>query len=124
MSTAPTKPPVKKDEPLLTSEFMARLDQLDVMSRKLLAGKMKGERRSKRKGQSVEFADYRNYVAGDDLRFLDWNLYARLDRLFLRLFMEEEDLHFYVLIDNSLSMDFGSPTKLHYAKQVAAALAF
>jgi uncharacterized protein (DUF58 family) len=89
-----------------------------------LAGKMKGERRSKRRGQSVEFADYRNYVVGDDLRFLDWNLYARLDRLFLRLFMEEEDLHFYVLLDNSRSMDFGTPTKLHYAKQVAAALGF
>src|SRR5436305_6717650 len=85
---------------------------------------MKGERRSKRKGQSVEFADYRNYVKGDDLRFLDWNLYARLDRLFIRLFMEEEDLHFYVLIDSSMSMDFGKPSKLHYAKQVAAALAF
>ena len=85
---------------------------------------MKGERRSKRKGQSVEFADYRNYVKGDDLRFLDWNLYARLDRLFLRLFMEEEDLHFYLLIDNSLSMDFGTPSKLLYAKQVAAVLAF
>src|SRR5260370_24021655 len=87
-------------------------------------GRMKGERRSKKKGQSSEFADYRNYVVGDDLRFLDWNLYARLDKLFLRLFMEEEDLHFYVLIDNSLSMDFGKPTKLHYAKQVAAALGF
>src|SRR2546430_4204878 len=85
---------------------------------------MKGERRSKRKGQSVKFADYRNNVKGDDLRFLDWNLYARLDRLFIRLFMEEEDLHFYVLIDNSLSMDFGKPSKLHFAKQVAAALAF
>src|SRR5712692_6119807 len=125
MSTAPIKPPtLRKDEPLLTSEFMARLDQLDVMSRKLLAGKMKGERRSKRKGQSVEFADFRNYVAGDDLRFIDWNTYARLDRLFLKLFLEEEDLHFYALIDASASMDFGSPTKLEYAKQLAAALAF
>jgi uncharacterized protein (DUF58 family) len=85
---------------------------------------MKGERLSRRKGQSVEFADYRNYVVGDDLRFLDWNLYGRLDRLFIRLFLEEEDLHFYILIDNSLSMNFGSPTKLHYAKQVAAALGF
>jgi uncharacterized protein (DUF58 family) len=85
---------------------------------------MKGERRSKKKGQSVEFADYRNYVIGDDLRHLDWNLFGRLDKLFIRLFMEEEDLHFSVLIDNSLSMDFGSPTKLHYAKQLAAALAF
>src|SRR6186997_3120099 len=117
-------PPQRKSGLLLDPAFMARLDQLDVMSRKMLAGKLKGERRSKRRGQSVEFADYRNYVIGDDLRFLDWNLYARLDKLFLRLFMEEEDLHFYVLIDNSLSMDFGMPTKLHYARQVAAALGF
>src|SRR6266403_2764211 len=110
--------------PLLDPQFLARLEQLELVSRKIFHGVMKGERRSKRKGQSVEFADYRNYVKGDDLRFLDWNLYARLDRLFIRLFMEEEDLHFYVLIDNSLSMDFGTPSKLRYAKQVAAALGF
>jgi uncharacterized protein (DUF58 family) len=110
--------------PLLEPQFLARLEQLELVSRKIFLGRMKGERRSKRKGQSVEFADYRNYVAGDDLRFLDWNLYARLDKLFLRLFMEEEDLHVYVLVDNSLSMDFGTPTKLHYARQVAAALGF
>ncbi len=85
---------------------------------------MKGERRSKRKGQSVEFADFRNYVAGDDLRFIDWNTYARLDRLFLKIFLEEEDLHFYSLIDVSESMNFGDPTKFHYAKQLAAALGF
>src|SRR6476620_7394901 len=103
---------------LLDPAFMARLDQLDVMSRKVLAGKMKGERRSKRRGQSVEFADYRNYVVGDDLRFIDWNLYARLDRLFLKLFLEEEDLSLYVLLDTSMSMDFGDPNKARYAKQV------
>jgi uncharacterized protein (DUF58 family) len=111
-------------KPLLDPQFLIKLEQLELVSRKIFLGLMKGERRSKRKGQSVEFADYRNYVKGDDLRFLDWNLYARLDRLFLRLFMEEEDLHFYVLIDNSLSMDFGTPSKLLYAKQIAAALAF
>jgi uncharacterized protein (DUF58 family) len=110
--------------PLLDPPFLARLEQLELVSRKIFLGRMKGERRSKKKGQSVEFADYRNYVVGDDLRHLDWNLYARLDRLFIRLFMEEEDLHFYVLLDNSLSMDFGNPSKLHYAKQVAAALGF
>ncbi len=110
--------------PLLDPQLLARLEQLELVSRKIFLGRMKGERRSKRKGQSVEFADYRNYVIGDDLRFLDWNLFARLDRLFIRLFMEEEDLHFYVLLDNSLSMDFGTPTKLHYAKQIAAALGF
>ena len=111
-------------EPLLSPELMHRLERLELVSRKIFRGKMKGERRSKRQGQSVEFADFRNYVAGDDLRFIDWNLYARLDKLFLKLFMEEEDLHFYVLIDTSLSMDFGTPTKLEYAKQLAAALAF
>src|SRR5947199_5111481 len=116
--------PETTNEPLLEPKFLHRLEQLELVSRKIFVGKMKGERLSKRKGQSVEFADYRNYVVGDDLRFLDWNLFARLDRLFIRLFMEEEDLHFSVLVDNSLSMDFGTPTKLHYAKQVAAALGF
>src|SRR6516164_186132 len=116
--------PETPTQPLLDPQFLARLEQLELVSRKIFLGRMKGERRSKRKGQSVEFADYRNYVVGDDLRFLDWNLYARLDRLFLRLFLEEEDLHFYILLDNSLSMDFGTPTKLHYAKQIAAALGF
>src|SRR5919204_71414 len=116
--------PETQTQPLLDPEFLTRLEQLELVSRKIFLGRLKGERRSKKKGQSVEFADYRNYVIGDDLRFLDWNLYARLDRLFLRLFMEEEDLHVYILLDNSLSMDFGTPTKLHYAKQVAAALGF
>ena len=105
-------------------ELLAQLERLELVSRKIFRGRMKGERRSTRKGQSVEFADFRNYVPGDDLRFIDWNTYARLDRLFLKLFLEEEDLHFYALIDASPSMDFGEPTKLHYAKQLAAALGF
>ncbi len=109
---------------LLDPQFMARLDQLDVMSRKLLAGKMKGERRSKRRGQSVEFADYRNYVVGDDLRFIDWNIYGRLDKLFLKLFLEEEDLSLYILIDVSKSCDYGDPHKAAYYKKVAAALGY
>lgn len=113
-----------KSDLLLDPSFMARLDQLDVMSRKLLAGKMKGERRSKRRGQSVEFADFRNYVVGDDLRFIDWNIYARLDRLFLKLFLEEEDLSLYVLVDVSKSCDYGEPNKALYMKKVAAALAY
>lgn len=112
------------DVPLLQPQLLAQLDRLELISRKIFRGRMKGERRSKRKGQSVEFADFRNYVPGDDLRFIDWNLYARLDRLFLKLFLEEEDLHVYVLVDTSTSMDFGEPTKLHYAKQLAAALGY
>ncbi|MDB5355943.1 MAG: hypothetical protein JWN24_2396 [Phycisphaerales bacterium] len=116
--------PEPKPGVLLDPSFMARLDQLDVMSRKLLAGKMKGERRSKRRGQSVEFADFRNYVVGDDLRFIDWNIYARLERLFLKLFLEEEDLSLYILLDVSKSCDFGTPNKAFYIKQVAAALGY
>jgi uncharacterized protein (DUF58 family) len=113
-----------KNEMLLDSSFMSKLDQLDVMSRKLLAGKLKGERRSKRRGQSVEFADYRNYTVGDDLRFIDWNIYARLDKLFLKLFLEEEDLSLYVLVDVSKSCDYGEPHKALYMKRVAAALGY
>ena len=87
---------------------MAQLERLELVTRKVFRGRMKGERRSKRKGQSVEFADFRQYVPGDDLRSLDWNLYARLDKLIIKLFLEEEDLHFFTLIDASLSMDFGN----------------
>jgi uncharacterized protein (DUF58 family) len=110
--------------PLLSPELLAQLEKLELVTRRIFRGRMKGERRSKRKGQSVEFADFRNYVPGDDLRFIDWNTYARLDRLFLKMFLEEEDLHFFALIDASQSMDFGDPTKLYYAKQLAAALGF
>jgi len=115
MSTAST---------LLSPELLARLEKMELVSRKIFRGRMKGERRSRRKGQSVEFADFRTYVPGDDLRFIDWYTYARLERLFLKLFLEEEDLHFYALVDASPSMDFGDPTKLRYAQQLAAALGF
>jgi uncharacterized protein (DUF58 family) len=116
--------PETRAVPLLDPEFLHKLEQLELVSRKIFVGRMKGERKSKRRGSSVEFADHRNYAVGDDLRHIDWNVYGRLDKLFLKLFLEEEDLHFYTLLDTSLSMDFGDPTKLHYGKQVAAALAF
>jgi uncharacterized protein (DUF58 family) len=112
------------EPPLLEPEFLHKLEQLELVSRRIFVGRMKGERKSKRRGSSVEFADHRNYTVGDDLRHIDWNVYGRLDRLFLKLFLEEEDLHFYTLLDTSLSMNFGTPTKLRYGKQVAAALAF
>jgi len=111
-------------EPLISPALLAKLESMELVSRKIFRGRMKGERRSKRKGQSVEFADFRNYTPGDDLRFIDWNMYARLDKLFLKLFLEEEDLHFYAAIDVSQSMNFGNPTKFHYAKQLAGALGY
>ncbi len=109
---------------LLDDEFIARIQQLELVSRKIVSGRMKGERRSKRRGQSTEFADYRPYVPGDDLRFLDWNIYGRLDRLFLKLFEEEEDLWVNFLIDRSPSMRYGDPDKFDYAKRIAAALGY
>ena len=104
--------------------FLRRLEQLELASRRLTAGRMKGERRSVRRGQSVEFADYRTYASGDDLRQLDWNAYARLEKLFLKLFVEEEDVTVHILVDASRSMDYGEPNKLDAARRAAAALGY
>jgi len=109
---------------LLNPDFMARLDSLDVISRKILQGKLQGERRSRRRGQSVEFADHRSYVAGDDLRFVDWNIYGRLDQLFLKLFLEEQDLTIHIVIDVSASSSLGEPAKQLFIKKLAAALGY
>jgi uncharacterized protein (DUF58 family) len=115
--------PRRVDE-LIDGQLMAKLDRVDVMSRKIFAGKLQGERRSKKRGTSVEFADYRHYTHGDDLRFVDWNVYARLDRLFLKMFLEEEDLALLLAVDCSASMDFGNPGKFHFAQQLAMALGY
>lgn len=109
---------------LLDADFLRRLERLELFSRRIFRGQMRGERRSTRKGVSIEFADYRDYVRGDDLRFIDWNIYGRLDRLFLKLFLEEQDLFFYVLLDVSQSMDWGLKNKLDYAKKIAASLGY
>jgi uncharacterized protein (DUF58 family) len=122
MTTA--RPTTRKLTDLLDPRFMARLDSLDVLSRKILQGKLQGERRSKRRGQSVEFADHRAYVAGDDLRFVDWNIYGRLDQLFLKLFLEEQDLTVHVLADTSASMGVGEPSKDRFVKRLTAALGY
>lgn len=116
--------PVAEDATLLTPDFLAKLKRLEMVSRRVFAGKMKGERRTRQRGTSVEFADYRNYVFGDEPRFVDWNTYGRLEKLFLKLFIEEEDLFLYLLVDTSKSMGFGNPEKLLQAKRIAAALAY
>jgi uncharacterized protein (DUF58 family) len=112
------------DQPLLAPDFLRRLESLELVSRRVMAGRLQGDRLSKRKGRGSEFADFRPYSIGDDLRFLDWNLFGRLDKLFLRLFLEEEDLHVHLLVDVSRSMEFGDPSKFRVAKQIAAALGF
>ncbi len=124
MSKRRTTSDGRKLTDLLDPEFMARLDSLDVVSRKILRGKLHGERRSKRRGQSVEFADHRRYVVGDDLRFVDWNIYGRLNQLFLKLFLEEQDLTVHILFDTSASMSFGDPPKDNYIKKLVAALGY
>src|SRR2546430_15750995 len=102
-------------------EFLAQLERLSLVSRRAFRGSVKGERRSPRRGHSVEFADYRAYGHGDDLRYVDWNIYGRLDRLHVKLFVDEEDLCLHLLVDGSASMDFGTPRKLEYAVRVAGA---
>jgi uncharacterized protein (DUF58 family) len=125
MTSIPSAAPIAASSmPLLDADFIARLEQLEIISRKIHASRQKGERRSRRKGESAEFADYRNYVVGDDLRHIDWNVYARLERLFLKLFLEEEELSVSILLDVSRSMEFGEPAKALYAKRVAAAMAY
>jgi len=107
-----------------TSEFLAQLERLSLASRRTFRGRVKGERRSPRKGHSVEFCDYRAYGPGDDLRYVDWNVYGRLDRLHVKLFVDEEDLCLHLVVDGSASMGFGAPSKLAYAARAAAALGF
>ncbi|MEO0630162.1 MAG: DUF58 domain-containing protein, partial [Planctomycetota bacterium] len=119
---SPTRPSSLED--LLPADLIARLDRLDITSRKLLTGKLKGERRSKKRGESVEFADHRPYVIGDDLRHIDWNIFGRLDRLFLKLFLEEEDLSLHLVIDASASADTGEPNKFFLMQQLAMALGY
>jgi uncharacterized protein (DUF58 family) len=117
------KRPERVDD-LIDAALMARIGQLDVVSRKIFTGKIQGERRSKRRGQSVEFADFRPYVHGDDLRFIDWNIFGRLDRLFLKIFLEEEDLSLVIAVDVSASMDWGDPNKMVFAQRLAMALGY
>lgn len=109
-------------EDLLGADLLRRMSRLDVVSRKIFAGKLPGERRSKKRGQSVEFDDYRDYVPGDDLRHIDWNVFARLDRFFVKLFREEEDLAVRVVLDCSPSMRAGDPSKLVFASRLAMAI--
>ncbi|HLF82748.1 MAG TPA: DUF58 domain-containing protein [Blastocatellia bacterium] len=112
-------------ESLLDPTFLRKLERLRIQTRRAFPGTMRGERRSTRRGASVEFRDFRKYEAGDDFRHVDWSIFARLERLMLRQFVEEEDVRIDILIDQSRSMHFGEPmTKFDFARRAAAALAF
>jgi len=118
------RPPPPSDEELFDDDFQRKLDYLALVSRRVFAGRLRAERRTKKSGSGVEFADHRDYVAGDDFRYLDWNVYQRFGRLLVRLYEEEEDLAIYIVIDSSSSMGFSSKRKFRYAKRLAAALAY
>lgn len=112
------------DEELFDEDFQRKLDYLALVSRRVFAGRMRAERRTKKTGSGIEFADHRDYQPGDDFRYLDWGVYQRFDRLLVRLFEEEEDLSIYFIVDQSASMGFGDGKKFRYARRVAAALAY
>lgn len=118
------EPAAKVEEELFDEEFQRKLDSLVMVSRKVFAGRARAERRSKKSGSGIEFADHRDYTAGDDFRYVDFNVYRRFGRLLVRLYEEEEDLSIYFVVDASASMGFGGGRKLRYAKQLAAALAY
>lgn len=113
-------------EKLFTDEFLTKLEVLYIISRKIASGAMRAERRTKKIGSGIEFADHRNYSVGDDFRNLDWTIYARTRKLLLKLFEEEEDLYIYFLVDcsGSMTLGIGEETKLRYAKTLAAALSY
>jgi uncharacterized protein (DUF58 family) len=116
--------PSEVDPTVFDEAFLRQLERLLLLMRSPVRGGLKGGRRSVKRGQSVEFADYREYTLGDDLRQLDWNVYARLERLFVKLFVEEEDVTVTLLLDASASMATGRPSKLVFAKRAAAALGY
>ena len=109
---------------LFDDDFQKKLESLAIVSRRVFAGRMRAERRSKKKGSGVEFADHRDYTAGDDFRSVDWNVYQRFGKLLVRLFEEEEDLSIYFIVDSSSSMSFGDGKKFDHARRLAAALAY
>jgi uncharacterized protein (DUF58 family) len=130
MNDSPDLPRVHKpaaagqETRMFDEAFLRKLERLAILSRRSLAGQMQGERRSPKRGQSVEFADFRPYTLGDDIRRIDWNAYARLERFFIKLFIEEEDLTVHILLDASRSMQWGEPDKFRYAQRSAGALGY
>lgn len=112
------------EEDLFDDDFQRRLDHLALVSKRIFSGAMRAERRTKKVGSGVEFADHRDYAPGDDLRTLDWAAYSRFNRLLVRLYEEEEDLSIYFILDSSSSMAFGDGEKLRQAKRLTAALAY
>jgi uncharacterized protein (DUF58 family) len=115
---------MEEDNHILDPQFLRRLERMSIVNKRMIRGTQVGKRRSRHLGSSIEFADYRSYTPGDDLRQLDWNAYARLGKLFLKTFLDEQEWHISLYIDCSKSMGYGEPSKFNRAIQLAAALGF
>lgn len=111
-------------ELFLDKEFLQRLEKLKYLSKKIFPGGMGGNRKGRRFGSGLEYADHREYNNGDDIRYVDWDLYARVEKIYTKLFVEDRDLNIHLLIDCSRSMDFGQPNKLKYSIQLSSALGY
>lgn len=111
-------------EVLFDAETLRRYESASLLARKVVRGRLRAERRSYQRGASVEFAEYRPFVSGDDWRYIDWHAFARWRQLVLKLFVEEEDLHIHLLLDCSRSMDWGSAVKFDQARRVVGGLAY
>ena len=111
-------------ETFFDTELLKKLERLHLVAKRLSWAGAKGEHAAARRGFSLEFSDYRRYQRGDDLRYVDWNIYRRLDRVLLKVFTSEEEMNIYLLVDTSRSMAEGAPVKIDYAKKVAAALGY
>lgn len=109
---------------VIDGAFISMLESGDLYIHKSMNGLFGGNRRSDAFGSSAEFADFREYTPGDDLRRIDWNLYGRFEKLFLKLYVDERQLHHRIYLDASASMDWGEPNKSHFALQLAAALGY
>jgi uncharacterized protein (DUF58 family) len=109
---------------LFEPDFLTRLEYLSLISKRVFRGSLLAQRRTMQLGSGIEFSDHREYTAGDDFRYLDWNVYARHGDLLLKRFEEEQDLHVYLLLDCSRSMGFGHPPKFDLARRLVAALAY
>lgn len=111
-------------EEFLEPSFLQKLEYLDIVAKKIFLGEMEAGKSGGKRGPGTQFHDYRNYSYGDDLRYLDWNIYGRLDELFIKEFEVEERIHLNLILDTSASMSFGSPPKIEVGKKLAAALGF
>lgn len=109
---------------LFDSDFLKKLEQLVISTKISLADGASGNRKSRAKGSSVEFSDYREYSIGDDFKRIDWNAYGRFEKLFIKLFMEEREAPIHIFLDNSKSMDWGEPNKSIASRRLAAALSY